>query len=122
MQNANDINTRKDIELLVDQFYGKVRKDEVLAPFFANIQWDQHLPVMYNFWSSILFGEQSYKGNPFQRHMALQLERVQFMQWLLLFHSTVDELFAGARAEEIKARAQAIAGVFQYKLNIIQSE
>lgn len=26
------------------------------------------LPIMYNFWSSMLLGDQSYRGHPFKKH------------------------------------------------------
>lgn len=113
-----DIETREDIERLVDGFYAKVENDELLAPFFRGVDWKKHLPLMYSFWASIVLGEQSYSGMPFQKHLPLPLERAHFRQWLMLFHTTVDELFAGENAESIKARAIAIARVFQHKMDI----
>ncbi len=111
-----DIKDRKDIELLVNSFYSKVKNDESLAPKFQHLDWPKHLPIMYNFWSSMLLGDQSYQGNPFQKHLALSIGAHHFDRWLKLFHQTVDENFAGSKAEETKSRAQSIAGVWQYKL------
>jgi hemoglobin len=113
-----DIVSRQDIELLVDRFYEKVQADKELAPLFIHVNWEKHLPLMYSFWSSMILGEQSYRGNPFQRHAALPLHSVHFKQWITLFNETVDEYFAGEKAEEIKTRAGSIAGVFQHKMNI----
>ncbi|WP_367274609.1 group III truncated hemoglobin [uncultured Lutibacter sp.] len=48
-----DINNREDIELLVNKFYEKVKVDETIGYIFneiANINWDKHLPKMYDFW------------------------------------------------------------------------
>lgn len=115
-----DIQARADIVVLVDRFYEKVKNDRVLAPVFSHVDWPHHLPVMYNFWSSMLLGEQSYRGNPFQKHIGLPINETHFKFWLTLFHQTVDENFSGQVADEAKLRASAIAGVFQYKLNLVK--
>ena len=114
----NDINTRSDIEKLVNDFYGKVQNDQLLGPVFRHVDWSHHLPVMYDFWSSILLGDQSYRGNPLQKHLPLPIEGKHFDQWLKLFTETVNENFAGDKAEEVKMRAESIAGIFQLKLGI----
>ena len=114
----NDINTRSDIEKLVNDFYGKVQNDQLLGPVFRHVDWPHHLPVMYDFWSSILLGDQSYRGNPLHKHLPLPIEGKHFDQWLKLFTETVNENFAGDKAEEVKMRAESIAGIFQLKLGI----
>lgn len=111
-----DIESRSDIELLVNQFYNKVNQDVLLAPVFSHVDWPHHLPIMFNFWSSMLLGDQSYQGNPFQKHIHLAIDSSHFDQWLALFTKTVDENFAGFKADEVKSRAQSIAGVWQFKL------
>ena len=63
----NDITNRDDIKLLVDDFYKKVQADELLGPVFSHVNWPHHLPIMYDFWSSMLLGDQSYRGNPLQK-------------------------------------------------------
>ena len=47
----------KILPLLVSEFYKKVRKDEVLGPFFnETIQhWEQHLDHLTTFWETSLF-------------------------------------------------------------------
>ena len=115
----SDITNRENIQLLVDRFYEKVQADELLGPVFSHVDWPHHLPVMYNFWSSMLLGDQSYQGNPLQKHLALAIEPKHFDQWLKLFHKTVNENFAGDKAEEVKSRAQSIAGIFQVKMGLV---
>jgi hemoglobin len=119
-----DIQNRKDIELLVRSFYDKVNKDSLLSPVFnqvAAVHWESHLPVMYDFWSTMLLGEKSYKGNPFLKHIPLPVNKIHFERWLEYFIETVDEHFAGETAEEAKMRARSIAGVFLYKLEHIHA-
>ena len=115
----HDILQREDIIALVDNFYNRVRQDSLLGPVFANLDWAHHLPIMYDFWSSMLLGDQSYRGNPLQKHLRLQIERRHFSQWLALFTETVDEKFEGDKAAEVKMRATAIAGVFQARMGLL---
>jgi len=117
-----DIISRKDLTMLVDSFYEKVKSDSLLSSVFSHVDWPKHLPIMYNFWCSMLLGETSYKGNPLQSHLNLAIETKHFDQWLKLFKGTVDEHFIGEKAEETKIRAQAIAGVFQHKMGLMKPE
>ena len=114
-----EIENDADIRILVDTFYRKVQKDELLGPVFATRikNWDEHLPRMYRFWASLLFGSPGYRGNPFEKHLGLQLKKEHFDRWLQLFEKTLDMHFMGEKAEEARHRARSIAAVFEYKLN-----
>lgn len=118
-----DISTRKDIELLVDAFYSKVRADDQIGFIFsdiAKVNWEKHLPVMYNFFDNMLFYTGSYTGNPMELHKHVNrlfpLTKAHFERWSSLFDQTVDELFAGEKAGLVKQRAKNIAGVMQSKI------
>lgn len=118
-----DIETRKDIQLLVDRFYAQATKDSLLGPIFnnvANVNWDDHLPIMYDFWETTLLHKNSYKRNTLEPHLALNkkiaLEQKHFARWMDLFTKTVDELFEGKVAHNAKVRAQSIATVMQVKI------
>lgn len=117
----NDITTRADIKLLVDSFYEKVQADELLGPVFSHVDWPHHLPIMYDFWSSMLLGDQSYRGNPFQKHLPLPIQPKHFDRWLQLFRKTVSENFSGEKAEEVVMRAENIAGIFQLRMGLTKS-
>lgn len=119
----HDIQNRTDLILLVDTFYEKVKRDETIGFFFneiAAVDWGRHLPVMYDFWESTLFGSGTYSGNPMNKHIVLsrrhKMEPHHFQHWIALFHGTVDELFSGTNAETIKQRAAGIATVMQIKI------
>jgi hemoglobin len=118
-----DIEGRKDIERLINRFYEKVKTDPVIGFIFNDIvkvNWTRHLPVMYDFWENTLFYRGNYMGNPMEIHTRLNrrtpLEAKQFKQWTGLFTETVDELFAGEKAELAKQRALSIATVMQIKI------
>ena len=68
----------------------------------------------------MMLGEQSYRGNPFEKHVTLPIDSRHFTAWLKLFFETVDENFKGEKADEIKTRARSIALVFQHKMNLIK--
>ena len=114
-----DITTREDISKLIDAFYIRVRQDELLAPVFSHVDWEHHTPIIIDFWCMILLGDPGYRGNPFQKHIQLPIERRHFERWLLHFAQTVDDHFSGDKATEAKERARSIAGMFQHKLGLI---
>lgn len=118
-----DIQSREDVIRLVDSFYDKVRADAVLAPVFEEAigdDWSHHLPIMYNFWSTLLLGDMSYHGNPFKKHIPLPLRKDHFAQWLKLFFETLDSMFEGPVAADAKNRAASIAVIFQHRLNVTE--
>lgn len=125
----HDILTRGDIEFLIDSFYKKVIKDETIGFFFTEVEkldLEAHMPTMYDFWESIIFQKPGYRGNPMQKHIALNaqhsIEKIHFDQWLGLFRETVDEFFDGGNAELAKTRALSIATMIQIKIHQNSSE
>lgn len=119
-----DINDRNDLILLVDTFYNSVQENPIIGPIFtdiAKVDWSHHLPKMYDFWESILFGQAVYKGNPMIRHFDINdktpLQSEQFEVWKDIFFHTVDNLFEGENANIIKQKAQSIADLMHFKIN-----
>jgi hemoglobin len=118
-----EIKTREDVELLVNSFYEKILKDDLLKPVFvdiAQINLKEHLPILHDFWESVLFGTSAYKGNPMSSHLNLnqktKLSPELFGRWLDLFTETVNENFKGTKADEAKTRAKTIAQLMQFKI------
>jgi hemoglobin len=116
----SDIAGIEDIKILVQRFYEKVNADELLAPLFAHVNWETHLPVMYSFWESVLLGTGSYSGNTMKVHQDLHehspLNEQYFERWLQLFTANINELFEGEKAEQARQRAMSIATVMRMKL------
>lgn len=124
-----DIANREDIRSLINYFYRKVIIDPLIGFIFtdvAKVNWQKHLPVMYDFWENSLFYTGCYTGNPLQLHQRLNrlspLKPAHFERWLELFNETVDELFEGEKAELAKQRAYSISTVIRLKLNDAESE
>ncbi len=121
---GNDINTTQDIKLLVDSFYDKVRKDNIIGNIFNTIigdDWSVHLPIMYRFWESVLLHMPGYSGNPVKKHIELDkkipLEKAHYNQWLALWNETIDSLFSGTVAEEAKKRAGLMMDLIDMKIS-----
>ena len=113
---ASDINSKEDIYLLVNTFYDKVLKDAVLSPFFQRLNFQAHLPKMVHFWSFVLLDEAGYTADVTQKHLHMPLKKEHFDQWIFLFNETVDELFAGEKAELAKQRAFLIRWTIESKI------
>jgi hemoglobin len=124
MNVRSDLTPGASVARLVDEFYTRVRADDCIGPIFndiAKVDWAAHLPKMYAFWDSVLFGVPGFKGNPLAVHLVLAqrapLTSREFDRWVSLFHATVDELFAGPMAAEAKQRAARIATMMQYHIS-----
>jgi hemoglobin len=114
---------REAIELLVNTFYTKVKKDDLLAPIFNNAEyfsWDTHIPIMVNFWETLLLDTASYKGNTMEKHIQLNrrtpLTDEHFERWKDLFYTTLDELFHGPGVIEARKKVESISGLMQFKI------
>lgn len=115
-----DIANKQDLEIIVNHFYEKVKQDELIGIMFEHVNWDTHLPLMYDFWDNVLFYTGNYTGNPMAKHMMandrFQMTKNHFDRWLMLFDKTVDELFSGKNAALLKERARSIATIMQIKI------
>lgn len=114
-----DIETRTDIDCLMNRFYARAINDEVIGYIFtdvAKLDLAHHLPIIGDFWETLLFSTGNYQKhgrNPLRVHGELNrktpLEFKHFERWLEIFGETVDESFAGERSRFLKTRAAAIA-------------
>jgi hemoglobin len=124
MDTNKDITTRADIERLIVQFYEDVKKDDTIGFIFTEvvkINWAHHIPLIVDFWESILLDNPVYTKNAMEVHYTLNkkmpLQKEHFSRWLQLFNNTVDDLFEGKIAALAKTRAKSIAGVMQFKMS-----
>jgi hemoglobin len=127
MTEVKDIEDRHDCERLVREFYGRALTDPIIGWIFvdiAKLDVEAHVPRIASFWETILLGARSYSGGAFRPHAALnarvRLRAGHFERWLALWRETVDELFAGERAELAKAHALRVAQAFQARLRALE--
>jgi len=104
------------IRQLVEVFYGKIKRDPGLGPIFeAAVSrspggWAPHLQTMTSFWSSVVLGAGSYRGNPMKAHFRLpHFELALFERWLSLFSETAHELFEPNAAAIFVNRSRVMA-------------
>ena len=118
-----DINSREDIERLVTLFYKSATKHPDIKHFFTEVvqlNFEKHIPVICDFWESVLFKKVVFKGNPMVKHIVLNRKSpmidLHFKTWLSLWQFSVDDLFIGTLAEEAKYKATSIAALMQHKI------
>lgn len=112
-----DLKSRADVVLLVETFYRHAFADPLLGRIFTEVaQMDlaKHLPIMADFWETVLFRAGKYSRNALAVHFALNakepLTDAHFERWLQLWCATVDQQFHGPKAELAKIQATRIAG------------
>ena len=117
------IENEKDVQFLVDTFYGKVLKDDTIAFLFteiAAINIEKHLPKIYGFWKTVLLGTMEYTGNTMGVHWSLHqkhpLKHEYFDRWIHLWEESVTENFEGEKAEEAVSRARNILELMRFKM------
>lgn len=123
MTSKKDISCREDIECFIQNFYKEVMLDDTIGIIFTEIvpiNWAHHIPVITDFWESVLLDNPVYKNNAMAVHYALNdifpLKPAHFEAWLKIFYSELDRLYDGPVSELAKKRAKSIADLMLYKM------
>lgn len=110
-----DLTTRAAIDQLVTTFYREIVFDDLLEPVFgeiAEVDWVAHIPILIDYWTSILLGAEGHRGSIMGVHRHLHamapIERVHCDRWYSLWAGCVDERWAGPIADRAKAHAAAL--------------
>ena len=118
----HDILSADDVKILVDSFYDKVVKDDLIAKYFteiAKVNWATHMPQMYAFWNGVLLGEPGFTGRPMMKHIKVHyqepIESQHIDRWIQLWHETLDALFEGPTVSEAKRRAGLMRELMLFK-------
>jgi len=124
VSSKRDIENREDIITLVDIFYKDMINDATLGHFFKehmSVELEKHLPIIYNFWESVLLGQSNYRGNLMLTHIALNkrspLTTAHFEHWILLWESTIDNHFRGEISLMAKTKARTMKDLMLYKID-----
>ena len=122
----HDIKSRADIEKFIGNFYEAIKPDKTIGFIFTEVvemNWEKHIPVIVDFWETILLDNPVYKKNAMEVHYDLNkkipLQKEHFISWLQLFNAAVDNLFEGKIADLAKTRAKSIAGIMLFKMEDI---
>ena len=115
-----DIESRTHLEELVKAFYQQALVDPQIGYLFENLDLEHHIPVIVDFWDSVVFRTASYRGGLMYKHLVLNqnkpLEAAHFARWLQLFAATTDALYSGPRADLVKGFAQSVARTMQERI------
>jgi hemoglobin len=118
-----DLDSRERIEVFVRDFYRQVAMDDLLGPVFAraHVDWSAHIPKLVDFWAWQLLGEPGYEGNPLRAHEPVHARDpfapALYERWLEIFDTTVDDGWAGPRADLAKTRARRMARALERLLD-----
>lgn len=111
-----DIADRGDIAALVTDFYTRAFADPLIGPIFtevARLNLTAHLPIMCDFWETVLFRAGVYHRDALTVHRGLHakvpLVPAHFDRWLQLWTAAVDDRHAGDTADHAKVQATRIA-------------
>ncbi|HWU58024.1 MAG TPA: group III truncated hemoglobin [Microbacteriaceae bacterium] len=120
---ASDLTGRADVQHLVESFYLRAFADPLIGHIFTDVthmNLEHHLPIMCDFWETVLFQAGLYRRNALALHVALNakfpLGQEHFDRWLALWIENVDEKFSGEKAELAKTQARRIAGSIHRRL------
>ena len=122
-----DIENREHIDLLMRRFYAVAMADDLIGHIFtdiAKLDLEEHLPIIGDFWESLLFGTPVYAKHgrsPMvvhdELHVKHRLTAEHFERWLEIFTRTIDEEFSGVRTEFLKMRSRTISKRLQEFIN-----
>lgn len=123
MATNKDISCRADIEYFIHSFYKQVMADDTIGIIFteiAPINLAHHIPVITDFWESVLLDNPVYKNNAMAVHYALNkifpLKQAHFDAWLKIFNNEIDKLYCGPITDKAKKRAKSIADLMLFKM------
>ena len=110
-----DLATPAAIHDLVTRFYREIVFDDLLAPVFeevAEVDWTTHIPNLIDYWCWIVLGTDRYAGAVTATHRQLHerqpLTAAHCDRWYELWCSTIDETWAGPRAEKARSHAAVL--------------
>lgn len=111
-----DIKTYEDCILLIEKFYDKLLIDPTISHYFVELDLSTHIPRVADFWAFILVDKAGYSNNMMAAHAKLPLTEDDFRKWLALFHETIEENFAGEKANLAIERSKLIAWTMSSKM------
>lgn len=123
MTTKKDIQSREDIQCFIIDFYERVKTDKDIGVIFnevVNMHWETHVPIIVDFWETILLDNPLYQKNAMEKHFHLNniypLKKIHFDAWLHHFNTALDEAFEGPIVQLAKKRAASIAAIMLLKM------
>ena len=103
--------TDAQISQAVQKFYARARTDPILGPVFdrrvEDSEWPGHIERISAFWSTVLRGTGTYRGDPMAAHVPLdEVGEEHFARWLALWGKVVEEVLPATVADAVNLRAE----------------
>ena len=118
-----DIESRSDIENLIEVFYTKLKTDELVGFIFTEaiiLDFDKHLPVVCDFWEAVLLNNPIYKGNVMHKHIDLdkkvKLLPEHFDRWAEIFLVEINQIHEGKTTDELIKRVNTMIPFMKFKV------
>lgn len=119
-----DVTTRAQLETMLAHFYEQALADVQIGFFFTEIvslDMARHLPVITDFWESVVLGTRGYSKNVMALHQHIHqqapIRKEHLDRWTELFLRAIDTHFEGPNATLMAQRARSIAMMMNLKLN-----
>ena len=114
------------LKRLVQTFYERVRRDDLIGPLFNDAidDWPDHLEKLQAFWSSVMLTSGRYKGQPLPAHVRHggRIDGASFDRWLALWKQVTDEQFEPLIAARFQEKAGRIAESLQLGIHFASGE
>jgi truncated hemoglobin YjbI len=120
-----DIASFEDVQLVVNRQYDQLIADPQTGRHFKELNFEEHLPRIYNFWSFILGIDpenHSYRVSAFEPHTHMNLTHQDFIDWQKYLKTAVEERFEGATATLMLQKAEQLGMMFEYKLGLLDDK
>ena len=102
---------RRQLGILVRNFYSALQLDPLLGPIFAeHVQsWPEHYRTLTDFWAVQTGGPAEYRGRLVQAHERFRLGPEHYERWLAQWRQSCRLHFEEAEAGEMIVLAEGLA-------------
>lgn len=107
--------TSEQIQLVVTEFYSRIRSDQELGPIFnaaigtSAADWRAHEAKIASFWRNAAGLDRSYSGNPMLVHVKnSKVQPEHFSRWLRIFRDTAEDILPDGAAHGLADLADRI--------------
>lgn len=119
-----DITDRTSLETVLAAFYDQALQDREIGFFFTEIvplDMQKHLPVITDFWESVVLGTRGYGKNVMEIHRRIHqlapIGQEHLDRWVQLFTQTIEAHYEGPNANLMAQRGRSIATLMYLRLN-----
>lgn len=108
------------IREMVELFYSRTQRDDLLGPIFDEIveDWEAHYAKMTRFWSSATMKAGTYSGRPIEAHRFGGLTKAHFDRWVELFVGTAGDVFSPNDAAIFATLGKQMASTIAMRIGV----